>query len=199
MKRSVIAIILTASLLVSVCSCSRDPEPSVTETLPRVTTTTAPSASDVPGTSAPTETIFPSRDMSTMSINEVEEVLLNAAGRGEALSDYNYAIEENAGIGLIDGRTYSYNIMDENPDVFGGFNILQFDTESEAFRNMQVGDYIEVYFRFGDEIMSGQQAVTAINGPYVFSAWETPRGGGYNSTPPFTCAEIQAAYLAFSA
>ncbi len=87
MKRSVIAIILTASLLVSVCSCSRDPEPSVTETLPRVTTATAPSASDVSETSAPTETIFPSRDMRTMSINEVEEVLLNAAGRGEPDQD----------------------------------------------------------------------------------------------------------------
>ncbi len=198
MKRSLITVVLAAALLMSATNCSKPADTGeTTETLPRIT----PAASSVPAaseTSAPTETASPSYDMSTMSLDEVEALLLGAAGRGEALTDYHYAIEENQAIGLIDGRTYSYNIMDENPDVFGGFNILQFDTSSETFANLQVGDFIEVYFQFGEEIMSGQQAVTAINGPYVFSAWETPRGGGYNSAPPFMCAEIQAAYEAFS-
>ena len=200
MKKSVIAIFLTASLLLSATSCVKNPDASVTETLPRITggnTVASESAVDTE-TAAPTETSAPSYDFSAMTLDEVEAVLLQAAGSGDAITDYVYAIEENADIGLVDGRTYSYYMMDENPDVFGGFNIFVFDTNNPNFQNMQVGDFIHVSYMYGEDLFSGEQYITAINGPYVFSAWETPRGGNYNNSAPFQCNEIQAAYNAFA-
>ena len=191
MKRSVIAIVLSAALLVSVTSCRRQPVESSVETLPRITGTTA-----VTETSAPAET-FPYYNLNDMYIEDVENALLAAAGSGEPIIEYSYDLEENHAIGLLDGRTFSYHIMEENPDVFGGFNIFLFDPSNETFQSLQVGDSIQISYAFNDEIITGDQVVTAINGDYIFSAWETPRGGGYNSTAPFACEEIQSAYELF--
>ena len=191
MKRSVIAIVLSAALLVSVTSCRRQPVETSGETLPRITGTTA-----VSETSEPAET-FPYYNLNEMYIEDVENALLEAAGSGEPIIEYSYDLEENHAIGLLDGRTYSYHIMEENPDVFGGFNIFLFDPANETFQGLQVGDSIQISYLFNDEIITGDQVVTAINGDYVFSAWETPRGGGYNSTAPFACQEIQSAYELF--
>ena len=191
MKRSVIAIVLSAALLVSVTSCRRQPVETSGETLPRITGTTA-----VSETSEPAET-FPYYNLNDMYIEDVENALLEAAGSGEPIIEYSYDLEENHAIGLLDGRTYSYHIMEENPDVFGGFNIFLFDPANETFQGLQVGDSIQISYLFNDEIITGDQVVTAINGDYVFSAWETPRGGGYNVTAPFACQEIQSAYELF--
>lgn len=198
MKKSILAIVLSASLLVSATSCTGNPDgPAAESTLPRITG----QSTQTPETN-PAETSVvtaPTYDIASMSLDEVVGALLTEAGTtGDELNEYNYAIEENAGIGLIDGRTVSYYMLDENPDVFGGFNVFQFDTGNTAFQALQPGDYIEVSFQFNDEIMSGSQYVTAINGPYVFSAWEIPRGGNSNSAAPFVCSEIQAAYTAFA-
>lgn len=192
MKRSVIAIVLSAALLVSASSCMRRPAETSGETIPRVTA----------GTTQMGETAEPSESMPYYNINEmyiedVENALLAAAGSGEPIIEYSYDLEENRAIGLLDARTYSYNIMEENPDVFGGFNILLFDPANEMFQGLQVGDTIQVSYMFNDEVITGDMVVTAINGNYVFSAWETPRGGGYNGTAPFACEEIQAAYELF--
>ena len=190
MKKSVIAIVLAVSLLMSVSSCvSKPAETEPAETVPGVTDAPA----ETTETELPTETM-PYYNISEMGIEEVEYVLLNAAGSGEPIIEYSYNIEENSEIGLLNGRTYAYHIMEENPDVFGGFNIFLFDPSSETFQNLQVGDFIQVSYMFNDELMTGEQAVTAVNGPYMFSAWETPRGGNYNNTAPFACEEIQAAY-----
>lgn len=192
MKKSVIVIVLSAALLASASSCRRVPDETAAETLPRVSVTTQQTTE----TSAPEQT-FPYYNLNDMYIEDVENALLEAAGSGEPIIEYSYDLDENRAIGLLDGRTYSYHIMDENPDVFGGFNIYLFDPASETFQNLQVGDAITVSYAFNDEVVVGDQIITAINGDYVFSAWETPRGGGYNSTAPFTCEEIQAAYDLF--
>ena len=191
MKRSVIAIVLTAALLVSASSCMRRPAETSGETIPRVTGTTQISET------AESSESMPYYNINDMYIEDVENALLAAAGSGEPIIEYTYDLEENRAIGLLDARTYSYNIMEENPDVFGGFNILLFDTASELFQGLQVGDTIQVSYMFNDEVITGDMVVTAINGNYVFSAWETPRGGGYNGTAPFACEEIQAAYELF--
>ena len=81
----------------------------------------------------------------------------------------------------------------KNPNLF-----YRFDTNNPNFQNMQVGDFIHVSYMYGEDLFSGEQYITAINGPYVFSAWETPRGGNYNNSAPFQCNEIQAAYNAFA-
>jgi len=192
MKRSVIAIILAAALLVGVTSCLRKPEESSVETLPRVTGTTQVTET----TSAPTET-FPYYNLNDMFFEDVESALLDAAGSGEPITEYDYDIEENDAIGLLYGRTYSYHIMEDNPDVFGGFNIFMFDPANVVFQGLQEGDPIQISYVFNDEVITGDYVITAINGNYIFSAWETPRGGGYNSTAPFACNEIEAAYELF--
>ena len=192
MKKSVIVIMLSAALLVSATSCWREPEETSGETLPRITGTTTM----VTETSVPEQT-FPYYNINDMYIEEIENALLEAAGSGEPIIEYTYDFEENHAIGLLDGRTYSYHIMDENPDVFGGFSIYLFDPNSETFQNLQVGDSIAITYGFDEEVIVGDQVVTAVNGDYVFSAWETPRGGGYNSTAPFACEEIENAYELF--
>ena len=192
MKRSVIAIVLSAALLVSATSCMRQPAETSVETLPRITGTT-----QVTETSATAAETFPYYNLNDMYLEDVENALLEAAGSGEPIIEYDYNLEENYAIGLLDGRTYAYHIMEENPDVFGGFNIFVFDPDNEYFQNLQVGDSIQISYAFNDEVITGDMVVTAINLNYVFSAWETPRGGGYNGTAPFACNEIEAAYELF--
>lgn len=207
MKKTVFTIVLASTLLLTACGTSTGKKESETTTATITTseteTTTTAEATTTASEETTTETTkaesgTPESIATTVgkpdgypSIEEVQNLLSEKAQNGSVVTTVttNTApVYDSYILGfrslLIDGRHLVF--------------VFQFDTNSSEYKNLVVGEKFNLTSVGQNGVATNDpQRVTAINGPYVLTIYESGDLDKY--APPFNDARTQSIYDAFVA
>lgn len=204
MKKTVFTIVLASTLLLTACGTSTGKKESETTTATITTseteTTTTEETIDEDETSED-ETDAPDLSETTKglpegypTIEEVQDTLYKKINKGTASV-------RKMDIPFSDPNLLGFKemvISDSTNNVECAVLILLFDTNSDAYKNLVVGEKFETT-AFIPSDNDSPLVVTAINGPYVLSIYNTGKTDKNKSVAPFKYSNSQAIYDAFVA
>ena len=194
MKKKIITILLSATLLMTACTETAKRSDEETEVKEQVTTTTAEAE-----TTAEEETEASESEMDAaadekkdaalnMSFDEVKDALIAAYATtnesNERLANLTEndlvvpPVDKNAPMGIKKAVICSCGSFGDDV-IYIQFMLFEMDMESDAYKELKVGGKINFYLSDTSDFIS-DEPVIAINGQYVLTAYETYRHGqGY--------------------
>lgn len=203
MKKTIFSIVLASTLLLTACGTStgkKESETTTTLTTTSETVTTTEETTDEDETSED-ETDAPDLSETTKglpegypTIEEVQDTLYKKINKGTASV-------RKMDIPFSDPNLIGFKemiITDSTNNVECAVLILLFDTNSEVYKNLVVGEKFETT-AFIPSDNDSPLVVTAINGPYVLSIFNTGKTDKNKSVAPFKYSNSQAIYDAFVA
>lgn len=171
MKRKIIAILLTTTLLMTACDSSNESVVSgtMTEFSSEAVTETPEGSSSEAGNEAD-----PDKEPISKTVDEVAEAVLAAYPDLEFNEIYSkdYSTDPNASLGVKALRLLNWgSSVPDDVRKYSHISVFIFEmyTESETYKSLVPGKMITFYLT--DDI-SRDMTVLAINGQYVFAAQE---------------------------
>lgn len=208
MKRSIMAVILTAALTLTACSAAETESTAAPEETTEATTTVEETEATPTPSLSPTPTPTPVPAICSMSIDEVYDDMVEAAGSyTTSFANHDqYINDTNAANGIVSAKVLvgmNPSESDSGMMIVTEILVLEYEPDSEILASMKAGDQITIYSSSSDS--EEVHKITEIGGNYVliigvlYGEADTSSEDWMDWIPPFDEPGAQAAYEAFAA